>query len=47
MNAEEGVRLEKIDNAFKIRMKNYNITMSEELIKRIMSPYSVDKYILE
>lgn len=44
---EEEVKLEKLDNSFKIMMKSYNMTMSEELIEKIKSSYSVDKYIVE
>ena len=44
---EEEVILEEVNNEFKITMKNYNVTMSEELVEKIQSPYSVDKYILE
>lgn len=44
---EEEVKLEKIDNEFKITMRNYNITMSKELIDRIKGAYSIDRYILD
>lgn len=44
---EEEVKLEKVNNIFKIAMKNYHITMSKELINKLKSPYSVDRYILE
>ena len=43
----EEVKLEKLNNVFKIRMNNQNITMSKELIEKIKSPYSIDKYIQE
>ncbi len=44
---EEEVLLEQENNSFKITMKDYQISMSKELVERMQSPYSVDRYVLE
>lgn len=45
---EKEVKLEAInDEAFRITLDNYEITMSAKLIDKIKSPYGVDKFILE
>lgn len=38
---EEEVKLEKIDNEFKITMGNYNTTKSKELIEHNKGAYSI------
>ncbi len=48
MEFEKEVKLKAInEEAFRINLDNYEITMSVELINKIKSPYGVDKFILE
>jgi len=45
---EKEVKLEIIDeNGFKITMKSYEVVMSRDLINKLLSPYGVDRYMLQ
>ncbi len=44
---KEGIKLEKIHDKFVIKMQEYRITMSIELLDKLRGPYSIDRYILK
>lgn len=45
---EEKVELKKENNNFKILMKDFEITISKDIIEKMQKdPYSIDKYILD
>jgi hypothetical protein len=44
---EEEVQLKNINDGFIIRMKDYKIIISKELIDKLKSSYKIDRFILE
>ena len=44
---EEEVILKVYADKFKIKIRNFNVKISKDHFKKIKSPYSIDKYILE
>lgn len=45
---EEDVKLKNVNkDEFLISIKDYKVILSKELIKKLKSPYGIDKFILE